>query len=272
MSEIVLFGCPFDLTSSYRRGSRFGPGLIRHALQEIENYSPYLDGNLRDVHFSDIKDIVSAEDNIKQILKLIRKTVKKIINEDKIPFALGGEHTIILPIVQAISERYKNLKVLYLDAHCDLREKYQGTKLSHATVARRLLDFINYKSFFQFGIRSGEREEFKFARKHKIIHKFSKKGLGEALKKIGRSPVYLTLDLDIFDPGIFPGTGVPEPGGVSFEEFLEFIKGLREVRIVGLDVVELSPPCDPTESSSFLAATVVRELLILAGGKSSQNT
>ena len=265
MKKIVLFGCPYDSTSSYRDGSRFAPAAIRNALKEIEDYSPYLDGDLRDVHFSDKGDIVLSNSNTEQALSLIRKTTKKILKEGKIPFALGGEHLITLPMVQVLYEKYKNVKVLYLDAHCDLRNNYLGARLSHATVARRLLDFISPESLFQFGIRSGEREEFEFARKHKIIYKFSKNSLTEVLKKIEGAPIYITIDLDIFNPGIFPGTGIPEAGGISFEEFIEFIKGLKKTRIVGLDVVELSPPCDPTEFSSFLAATVVREMLILTG-------
>lgn len=266
MKKIVLFGCPFDSTSSYRVGSRFAPAAIRHSLNEIEDYSPYLGGDLRDVSFSDAGDIGLANDTI-EALSLIKEKTKKILKEDKIPFALGGEHLITLPVVRAISEKYKNLKVLYLDAHCDLRDEYLGLRLSHATVARRLMDFISAGSFFQFGIRSGEREEFEFARKHKIIYGFSKRRLAEVLKKVGDSPVYITVDLDIFNPGIFPGTGVPVPGGISFEEFIEFIKMLKKIRIAGLDVVELSPPCDPTESSSFLAGTVVRDMLILIGSK-----
>ena len=265
MKEIVLFGCPYDFTSSYRVGSRFAPEVIRNTLKEIEDYSPYLNGDLRDVHFSDNEDIGLANNAPEQDLSLIRKTTKKILKEEKIPFVLGGEHLVTLPVLQAIKEKYENIKVLYLDAHCDLRDKYLGARLSHATVARRLLEFIGPRSLFQFGIRSGEREEFEFARKHKIIYKFSRESLDKVLKKIEDFPVYITIDLDVFDPGIFPGTGVPEPGGISFEEFIEFIKGLKKIRIAGLDVVELSPPCDSTEISSFLAATVVREMLILTG-------
>ncbi|OIN98090.1 agmatinase [Candidatus Desantisbacteria bacterium CG1_02_38_46] len=263
--EIVLFGCPHDISSSYRVGSRLGPAAIRHSLNEIEDYSPYLEGDLRDVHFSDAGDLGLANKNTGDALNLIKETTEKILEEDKIPFALGGNHLITLPVLQVINKKYKNIKILYLDAHCDLREEYLGNKLSHATVAKRLLDFVSPESLFQFGIRSGERKEFEFAGRHKIIYKFSRKSLTEVLKKIGNSPLYITMDLDVFDPGIFPGTGVPEPGGISFEEFIEFIKGLKKTRIVGLDVVELSPPCDPTEISSFLAATVVREMLILIG-------
>jgi len=265
MKEIVIFGCPYDYTSSYRTGSRFAPSAIRNTFRELEDYSPYLMGDLRDIHFSNIGDIIFTDGDTEKALSLIKVAAKKILKEDKIPFALGGEHLITLPVVQAVSEKYKDIKVLYLDAHCDLRNEYLGIRLSHATVARRLLDFISPESFFQFGARSGEREEFEFAHKQKIIYKFSRKSLSEILKRIGRSPVYVTIDLDIFNPGIFPGTGVPEPGGISFEEFIEFIKELKKVRIVGLDAVELFPLCDTTEASTFLAATVVREMLILTG-------
>lgn len=265
IKKIVLFGCPYDSTSSYRVGSRFAPAAIRHAINEIEDYSPYQNGDLKEICFVDKGDIPLDNNDTDRSLKLIGEMTEKILKEGNIPFALGGEHLITLPVLRAVSKKYKNVKVLYLDAHCDLRDRYRGTKLSHATVARRVLEFISPGSFFQFGIRSGEREEFKFARKYRIIYKFSKKKLIGVLKKISSSPVYITIDLDVFNPGIFPGTGVPESGGISFEEFIEFIKVLKKARIVGLDVVELSPPCDPTESSSFLAANVVREMLVLVG-------
>lgn len=267
MKEIVLFGCPHDVTSSYRLGSRFAPAIIRGVLNEIEDYSPNLDGDLREICFSDIGDISPANNDTEQALTLIRETTRRILKKGKIPFALGGNHLITLPVCQAINEKYKNVKVLYLDAHCDLRNEYLGSKLSHATVARRILDFINPRSFFQFGIRSGAREEFEFARKHRTIYRFSSNDLAAVIKRIDGFPVYITIDLDVFDPAIFPGTGIPEPGGISFGEFIQFIKELKKTRIVGVDVVELSPPCDPTEISFFLAATVVREMLILIGGR-----
>jgi agmatinase len=265
MKKIAVLGCPFDSTSSYRSGSRFAPAVIRNTLREVEDYSPHLDGDLRDIDYCDEGDVVFVNNDKEQALDLIKKTVRGILSENKMPLVLGGEHLITLPVVQAVREKYKDIKVLYLDAHCDLRDEYLGVKLSHATVARRLLDFISPGSLFQFGIRSGEREEFRFARKHGILYDFSRKKLDGVLKKIGKPPLHISIDLDILNPAIFPGTGVPDPGGISFDEFIEFIKGLKKAGIVAMDIVELSPPCDHTESSSFLAATVMREMLILAG-------
>jgi len=268
MREIVIFGCPFDRTSSYRRGSRFGPGAIRRALQEIEDYSPFLKKELRDVKFSDRGDLNLLRNNTEEALERIASETRKIVRMGNIPCALGGEHLISLPVVQAMKEKYKNLRVLYIDAHCDLKDTYSGLKFSHATVARRLLELVGTESFFLFGARSGEREEFEFGEKKGILYNFSVNDFFQASRIIKDSPVYLSLDLDIFDPGIFPGTGVPEPGGIGFYDFIQFIKRLLlNIKIAGMDIVELSPPCDSTEASSFLAATVVRELILTAGSR-----
>jgi len=270
MKKITIFGCPFDSTCSYRVGSRFGPSVIRNVFREVEDYSPYLDMDLRDVDFIDEGDIIFKENDnhTEYALELIKKKAKQIIKSGRIPFAFGGEHLITLPVVEAVFEKNKDLKVIHLDAHCDMRDEYLGAKLSHAAVGRRMLDFIGAKSYFQFGIRSGSKEEFDFVRKQKLLNDFSEKSVESVVKKIGSAPVYLTVDLDVFDPSIFPGTGTPEPDGIFFKDFFNFLLKIRDINIVGLDIVELSPPCDPSEISSFLAARIVRELLLIINSKS----
>lgn len=263
MKNIKIFGCPFDAASSYRSGSRSGPDAIRKATKDIEDYSPYLDCEFSDVSFSDCGNLKLPEDSRGMLRKIENKT-KEILKSGDIPFALGGDHSVTTPVVRAVHGKHPDLKVIYIDGHCDLRDSYLGSKFSHASVARRILEMVGSDSIFHFGVRSGSREEFVLGRKEGIFKKFCRADFSEAVRKIGKSPVYITFDLDVFNPGIFGGTCVPEPGGIEFQDFVVFAKTFQKrLNIAGLDVVELSPKWDRSDASSFLAATVVRELLFI---------
>ncbi len=261
-AKIVLIGIPFDGTSSFRSGSRFAPDSIRLFSNSIETYSPYFNDDIENINFYDYGNIEVTINNFSVLNSHTQKIIKKLLEKDKKAFVLGGEHLITLPIVEIYKGFYNDLKVIQLDAHTDLRDEYFGEKYSHATVMRRIFDIVGEKNIFQFGIRSGTKDEFNFANKYTNLVKFSLK-IEKFLDKLKNFPIYLSIDLDVFDLSILPGTGNPEPGGINFKEFIDFLKKIKELNIVGCDIVELNPEIDKTGASSILAAEVVREMLIV---------
>jgi len=264
-SEIVIIGVPFDATSSFRAGSRFAPDSIRFYSESIETYSPYFDYDIEEINFYDYGNIEVTISNFFQLRKALKEKVKFFLKKGKKVLSIGGEHLITLPIIEAYHEFYNDLKIIQLDAHLDLRDTYLNEKYSHATVMRRISEIISVKNIFQFGIRSGTKEEFLFANRNTNFFPFSLPDLNNFLDKFLKTNIYLTLDLDVFDPGVMPGTGNPEPGGIGFNDFMKFLNELTKVNanIVGVDVVELSPEYDKSGNSSVFAAKVIRELLVI---------
>lgn len=264
-ASIVLFGAPFDSTTSFRPGARFGPAAIRHESFGLETYSPYQDADLTDYSILDSGDLELCFGSPEQALRDIQERAAEILDAGKLPLLLGGEHLVTLGAVQAVAQRYPDLHILHFDAHADLRQDYLGATLSHASVIRRCHDLLGDGRIHQFCIRSGDREEFRFAQAgHTMMQPFSFQGLSETVETLRRenAPVYLTIDLDCLDPSVFPGTGTPEAGGVSFPQLLDAIRTACTARVVGADVNELAPMLDPTGASTATACKVVRELLL----------
>lgn len=262
-ANIVIFGAPFDSTTSYRPGTRFASKAIRGESYGIETYSVFLDRDLEDISVFDAGDLELVFGNSQKALHQIKDMTKKIVDDNKIPCMIGGEHLVTLGAVSAVFEKYKDLHIIHFDAHADLRDDYLGEKLSHATVMRRCWDLVSDDKIFQFGIRSGERIEFEWGKNHVQTNKFNFTGLEKAIEKIGNNPVYFTLDLDVLDPSVFPGTGTPEAGGVSFLELMDAMKKLTNLNIVGFDVNELCPVYDQSGVSTAVACKIVRELLLI---------
>ncbi len=262
-ARIVLFGAPFDGTVSFRPGTRFAPSVIRQDSFGLETYSPYLDKDLKDANVHDAGDIDVVFGNTRKTLDRIRDKAKDIVTSNKIPFLIGGEHLVTLGAIEALSERFPNLKVLHFDAHTDLRDSYEDEKLSHATVMRRVYELLGDKSIYQFGIRSGLKEEFLFAKNHLTIEPFTLNTVGDVVKNLNANPIYISLDLDVLDPSTMMGTGTPEPGGVTFKELTHALYQLKGLNIVGCDVVELSPHYDTSGVSTAVAAKLIRELLMI---------
>lgn len=262
-SNIVLFGAPFDSTTSYRPGTRFASSAIRTESFGIETYSPYQDKDLLDIHVFDGGDLELPFGNPKRALGEIEDFAASILDDGKIPFMIGGEHLVTLGTVRAAHKKYRNLHVIHFDAHADLRDDYLGETLSHASVMRRCHDFLGDGRIFQFGIRSGDREEFNWAKDHVKMNKFNFDGLEEVIEDLKDVPIYLTIDLDVLDPSVFPGTGTPEAGGVSFLDLLNSIKKMSGLNIVGLDMNELSPIYDQSGASTALACKLLREILLV---------
>lgn len=262
-AEVILFGAPFDSTTSFRPGTRFGSSAVRHESFGLESYSPYQDCDLIDSLVMDSGDLELCFGNTRAVLGEIRQRTQEILQDQKLPFMIGGEHLVTLGAFEAVQEKYPEICIIHFDAHADLREDYLGEKLSHACVLRRCWDLIGDGRIHQFGIRSGEREEFYWAKKHTCMHRFDFEGLEKTLDSLKGKPVYFTVDLDVMDPSVFPGTGTPEPGGVSFDELRRAATLVCEkARVVGCDVNELSPHYDASGASTAAAGKIIREMLL----------
>lgn len=262
-AKIVLFGAGFDGTTSFRPGTRFAPAAIRNESFGIETYSPYQNKDMTDYSYFDSGDLELPFGSTNRAVADIAMRADMILTDGKLPFMIGGEHLVTLGSVMAVKEKYDDLYIIHFDAHADLRDDYLGQKLSHACVLRRCHELVGDDHIFQFGIRSGDREEFFFADEHTEMHKFNFDGLEETVEKLKGKNVYLTVDLDVLDPSVFPGTGTPEAGGVSFDELrraLTLVCG--KLNIVGCDVNELSPVYDQSGVSTAVACKIIREMLL----------
>ncbi len=262
-AKTVIFGAPFDSTTSYRPGTRFGSKAIRSESFGIETYSPYQDKDLLDYAIFDAGDPELCIGNVDTALSQIEELTAEILADGKRPFMLGGEHSVTLGAVTAVHNSYRDLYIIQFDAHADLRDDYLGVKKSHACVMRRCWEMVGDGHIYQFGIRSGEREEFRFASEHTKMNKFTLDGIDEAVRELEGKDVYLTIDMDVLDPSIFPGTGTPEAGGVQFTELLEAVMKLKGLNIVGADINELSPQYDPSGVSTAVACKLLREILLM---------
>lgn len=263
-ADIVIFGAPFDSTTSFRPGTRFAGGAIRNDSYGLEVYSPYQDKELIENKVCDCGDLELAIGSSERVLEQIQECAAEILKDEKLPFLIGGEHLVTLGSVRAAAERYPDMHIIHFDAHTDLRQDYLGVELSHACVIRRCWELLGDGRIHQFGIRSGEKEEFDWAKSgHTDFHPFTLDGLEDVIRELEGRPVYFTVDLDVMDPSVFPGTGTPEPGGI---DFLTAMQGVTEVckrvNLIGCDVNELCPPCDPTGASTAAACKIIREMLI----------
>lgn len=266
-ARVVLFGAPFDSTTSFRPGTRFASKVIRSESFGIETYSPYQDKDLEDKKVFDSGDLELRFGSPVSALEDIEERAGQILEDGKLPFMIGGEHLVTLGAVRAAVKKYPDLHIIHFDAHADLRDEYLGEPLSHACVLHRVWELVGDDRIYQFGIRSGERGEFVWGKEHVTMQKFNFNGLSEVVKKLKGKPVYFTLDLDVLDPSIFPGTGTPEAGGVSFHELLQAVLELTKLKIVGCDVNELSPVYDQSGVSTAVACKIIREILLMLDEK-----
>ena len=257
-SDIIMLGLPFDGTVSYRSGSRFAPEQIRLASWGLEDYSPKFDKHLEDVNFHDAGDLEFPLGNTYKSLDLIEKNVEEIYKDGKRVFAIGGEHLVTLPEIKAVSKFYKDLAIVHFDAHTDLREEYLGEEMSHSAVIRHISKIVGPENIKQIGIRSGMKEEWDFMEEHKtLISEYFE------LDVLKGKKIFVTVDLDVLDPSVMPGTGTPESGGMQFNELIGWFEYLKNFDIIGADVVELSPDYDTSGVSTAVATKVIRELLMV---------
>jgi len=265
--EAVLFGVPFDGTASFRAGARFGPGAIRAASHSLETFSPFIDRDLEGMQYADWGDIEVPPGSAARTVELVHSKVAEIYKAGAKPLMLGGEHTVTLGAVQAAFERYPKLSILHLDAHTDLRDEYLGEKMSHATVMRRIIEVLPPERVYRYGLRAGTREEIIGSGLELPLGlEGGQRDIEKALGKLPMdAPLYVTIDLDVFDPSLMPGVGNPEPLGITYREFIQIARLLSRRRLIGADVVELAPHYDQTGVSAVVAASVVREMLICLG-------
>ncbi|AJY74993.1 agmatinase [Paenibacillus beijingensis] len=264
-SKAVIYGMPMDYTVSFRPGSRFGPARVREVSIGLEEYSPYLDRSLEDITYFDAGDLLLPFGNAARSLDIIGEFVRGVLADGKMPVGLGGEHLVSWPVFQAVYEKYPDLAIVHFDAHADLREQYEGEPLSHSTPLRKAAGLIGGKNIYQFGIRSGSREEWQFARENINFHPFEVlEPLKKVLPELAGRPVYLTIDIDVLDPSCAPGTGTAEAGGITSKELLEAVHAIAKagINVVGCDLVEVAPAYDPTEQTQIVASKVIREMLL----------
>jgi agmatinase len=260
--DIVILGLPYDATSTGRKGADLAPNAIRIASDLIETYSPYLNRDLEDLKISDLGDMKLLSENV---LEYIRKSALDCFQSHSKPVFLGGEHSITIPLVEAAKKVYPDLILMVLDAHADLREEYLNSKFNHACTIKRIAEIAGWNSLKLLGVRSGTRQEFTLMQKHSLRVSLLDHSLSSLIDFLKDKPVYLSLDIDVFDPSIVPGTGTPEPGGISYFQFLELCQRLKDLNLVGVDITELSPSLDPTGNSAVIAASCIRELMLLLG-------
>jgi agmatinase len=262
---VVLFSAPMDATTSFRPGTRFAGNAIRVDSIGIEWYSPYRNKSLKEVPTVDIGDLDLPIGDVEGALGIIYQTVKTILKDGKKPMMIGGEHLVTYPVIQAMVEQYPDLAMIHLDAHTDLRDEFFGRRLSHATVIKRCHDLLGDNRIFQFGIRSGDKTEFQWAESgHTHLRRYDLGGLEMVIQKLQGRPVYITIDLDVLDPSAFPGTGTPEPGGITYKELLHAFDCFAKLpRLVGADLVELAPMLDPSGASTAVAGKSLREMILL---------
>jgi len=264
---VSLLGVPYDGTSCFRPGSRFGPSAVREDSYGIETYCPQLNLDLEDIHFADVGSLDVPIGDAKLIINYVRDATDILLKNNLKPLIIGGEHSITIGIIKSIITKQPELIMIQLDAHADLRDEWLGSKFSHACSMKRCLEILPSQKIFQIGIRSGTKLEFIEMRNNKSLIPYTlgdnAKYLAEALKDFHGRPIYLTFDLDWFDPSIMPGTGTPEPGGYLWRDFAAIVEVLKSHNLIGADVVELSPKLDNSGISSILAAKVIRSLIML---------
>ncbi|WP_033542012.1 agmatinase [Planococcus sp. CAU13] len=265
-SKAVLYGMPMDWTVSFRPGSRFGPNKIREVSIGLEEYSPYLDRELDDVKFFDAGDIPLPFGNPEKSLLEIETYVHTLLADNKIPMGMGGEHLVSLPVMKAVASKYDDLAIIHFDAHTDLRENYEGEEYSHSTPIRKIADHIGPTNVYSFGIRSGMKEEFEWAKEQGMhISKFEVlEPLKEVLPTLAGRNVYVTIDLDVLDPAHAPGTGTVDAGGITSRELLASIHAIAAsgVNVVGFDLVELAPVYDHSDQTANTASKLIREMIL----------
>lgn len=262
-SQAVLFGAPFDGTTSFKPGARFAASAMREDSWAIESYSPYLDKDLYDLKLFDYGNLELPFGDKMRALQMLEDFTDDIVNDGKIPVMIGGEHLVSYGPIKSVWKKYPDLNIIHFDAHTDLRSDYLGEEFSHATVIRRIYDFLGDGRLNQFCIRSGLKEEFLWATKYSHLEKFTYNTLEQRVESLKDKPVYITIDLDVFDPSVFPGTGTPEPGGINFHQMLDITKILSKLnKVVGIDVVELAPKYDASGVSTAVACKTLRELVL----------
>ena len=263
-ADIALFGVCWDGTSSFKAGSRFAGFAVREASFGLEEFSFYQQESLLDIPFTDLGDLFLPPGQKERMLESITSAIQEIRAKGLFPIAFGGEHLVALPLILAAHQAHPDLALIHFDAHADLRPSMWDDPLTHATVIGKAAAKVGFENLYQFGIRSGGADEWQIAQEHKTLHPFTVDAIREVVRKLGNRPIYITLDMDVLDPSIYPGTGTPEPGGIDYSTLLAGLKCFQGLNLVGMDCLELAPHYDPSGVSAIAMAKTLREMVILA--------
>jgi len=263
-AKIALFGACWDGTSSFKAGSRFAGFAVREASFGMEEFSFYQQESLLDISFTDYGDLFLPPGQKERVLSIVASAVGEIRSKGQFPIAFGGEHLLAYPLIMSAHEQHRDLAVIHMDAHADIRPELWGDTLTHATFLGRVADNIGFENIKQFGVRSCSREEWELAKRFDAMRPFTISAIKSHIDSLGERPIYLTLDMDVLDPSLYPGTGTPEAGGISWELLIEGLKPLRGKRLAGMDCLELCPHYDPTGVSAQTMAKTLRELIMIA--------
>jgi agmatinase len=263
ISSTVLFGAPFESSSIRRSGASLAPAAIRKESANVETFSPYLRADLTEFRIFDAGDLDLSNKDAMAAIDAIESYCGKIFDDGKMPAMIGGEHIVTFGAVRAAAMRWPDIAVLQFDAHADLKREHEGEFFSGYTLMRRVWDILGDGRIYQFGVRSGSREEFKWAMEHMRMETGSANSIDSCAEAVLSRPIYITVDLDVIDPAELPATGIPEAGGMSFRALHDALASLRGLDVVGFDICELYPPYDATGASTSLAAKLLREMLII---------
>ncbi|MBV9893625.1 MAG: agmatinase [Chloroflexi bacterium] len=259
----AVFGAPLDLTESFRDGARHGPDAVRQMSESLESYSPILDRDLADLAVIDLGNLELNHLNIEAALDTISQAAAKAAGTAKLAIMLGGEHTASLGGFRGMKRVHPDGVIIQADAHLDMRPDYEGQPFTHATWLHHVGEEFGFDRIHQVGLRSGDRAEWRLARGTTAWSSTELSLPTSVRERIEKRPVYVSVDIDVLDPAHAPGTGCPEPGGMTFRELASFLYSLEGLNVVALDVMEVSPNVDPANITAAAAAKLVREAILL---------
>ncbi len=261
-SNFVIFSVPYDETSTFRKGSKNAPKKIRELSWNYESYNILTNLDFKELKVHDYGDLLIEKVDSKSVFNQTKKFCSKLLKDQKFPILIGGEHSLTIGMVSSIPE---DTAVLILDAHLDFRDNYENDSFNHACVNRRIVERVDVENTVVFGVRSSGKNEINEAIKQNLLFfdclEIKKQGLNACLEEISKKfknkKIYLSIDMDFFDPIYAPGVGTPEPFGFSSFDFLKIIETFKK-QIIGFDIVEVNPKYDSGDITSFLAAKMIR--------------
>jgi agmatinase len=264
-ADIVLYGIPFEGRVNQRKGAFQGPGEIRRASDLIETYAPRLDGDLADLVLADAGDVQVPDLSPRDALAAVATELRQVLVPTQRWVLLGGDHTTTAAVVEVALQHYPDLRVVQFDAHPDLRTEYLGEAWNYASAMTRVLDHLGPDRLYQIGLRTGDREEWVPPRGTRLFPGWAGSAQDAAAsiaEELVGQPLYVTIDIDVLDPSIVPGTGAPEPGGITVTDLLAALRHLAGARVIGFDLVEVSPRWDPSGRTGVTAAAIVRDAIL----------
>ena len=264
-AAVVLYGIPFEGRVNQRKGAALGPGAVRRASDLLETYAPAVGLDLADLALADAGDVPVPDADPRAALAAVGRELRAVLDPRQRWVFLGGDHTVTAPIVSAALRHYPDLRVVQFDAHPDLRREYLGEGWNYASAMTRVLEHLAPDRLYQIGLRTGDREEWVPARGTRVFPGWSvpvAQAAAQVAAEVAGRPLYVTIDIDVLDPAVAPGTGSPEPGGIAVADLLAALRQLGAAPVVGFDLVEVSPLWDPTGRTAITAAAIVREAIL----------